>query len=50
MLAELECCAQRWKLLLITVEMLAVANAKDLERIQAALDQLCQEFLGADSA
>ena len=39
---------QRWKLLLITVEMLAVANAKDPERIQTALDQLREDFLGAE--
>jgi len=40
---------QRWKLLLVTVEMLAVAHAKDPERIQTALDQLRKDFLGADS-
>jgi hypothetical protein len=40
---------QRWKLLLITVEMLAVAHAKDPEQIQTALDQLRTDFLGADS-
>ena len=40
---------QRWELLLHTVEMLAVASAKDPERIQTAVDQLRKDFLGADS-
>ena len=40
---------QRSEMLLITVEMLAVAHAKDPEGIQTALDQLQKDFLGTDS-
>ena len=40
---------QRSEMLLTTVEMLAVASAKDPERIRTALDQLRKDFLGADS-
>ena len=40
---------QRWKWLLVTVEILIVAYTKDPERIQIALGQLRKDFLGSDS-
>ena len=40
---------QRWKLLLITGEMLDVSNAKDPEQIRTDSGQLQKDFLGADS-